>query len=265
MGILNVTPDSFSDGGDYLAAEAAVAAGLGMVAAGADILDVGGESTRPGAAAVSEQEECARILPVIEAIRRASDVVLSVDTRKASVARAALAAGADVVNDVSGLTYDADMAGTCAKAGAPVCVMHALGDPETMQNDPRYDSVVHDVFAALEARLTALEATGLPRARVLVDPGVGFGKTMAHNLAILREIGVLHGLGAGILLGVSRKGVIGRIGMAPLAQARAPGSIAVGLAALGQGVACLRVHDVAETAQALRLWQAMQDAGTETA
>ncbi|MGV6848363.1 MAG: dihydropteroate synthase [Marinibacterium sp.] len=263
MGILNVTPDSFSDGGRHLAAETAIGAAMDMAGSGAAILDIGGESTRPGATPVHADEEAARILPVIEGIRARSDVVVSVDTRKAVVARAALAAGADLINDVSGLTHDRDMVATCHAAGAPVCVMHSRGDPETMQNDPVYDSVVHDVHDSLQARLAWLEAAGIPRAHVLVDPGIGFGKTLAHNLALLRDIGVLHGLGAGILLGVSRKGFIGRIGQEPRAEARAPGSIAVGLAALAQGVQVLRVHDVAQTAQAVRLWQAMQDAGQD--
>ena len=265
MGIVNVTPDSFSDGGLHMAADAAVSSGLQMVEAGASILDIGGESTRPGAITVREEEEIARIVPVISAIRAASDVVISIDTRKAAVARAALEAGANVVNDVSGFTYDADLAGVCRAAKVPVCVMHSQGDPETMQNDPRYDSVVHDVYDALDARLTALEAQGIPRASVLADPGIGFGKTLEHNLALLRNIGVLHGLGTAILLGVSRKGFIGRIGREPHARARAPGSIAVGLAALAEGVHILRVHDVAETAQAVRLWQAVRDADAENA
>ncbi len=259
MGILNVTPDSFSDGGRHDAPDAALRAATGMIDAGADIVDIGGESTRPGAVVVSAHDEVARVAPVIAALREQSEVPISVDTRKAEVGLAALQAGASLVNDVSGFTYDAALAPLCAKGGVPVCIMHAQGDPVTMQDSPVYDNVALDVYDFLEARIVALENIGIPRARILVDPGIGFGKTLAHNLAILQNISLFHGLGCVILLGVSRKGFIGRIGNAERADARAPGSIAVGLAALAQGVQMLRVHDVAQTAQAMALWRAVRD------
>ncbi|MFC2969323.1 dihydropteroate synthase [Acidimangrovimonas pyrenivorans] len=258
MGILNVTPDSFSDGGRFDAPETALAHARAMRAAGAEILDIGGESTRPGAAEVAVAEETARTAPVIAALRAGGDSgAISIDTRKAAVAQAALEAGADLVNDVSGFDFDPGMAGTVAASGAPVCLMHAQGRPETMQADPRYDDVLLDVYDHLEARVARAEAAGIDRARIVVDPGIGFGKTQAHNLALLCRLSLFHGLGCAILLGVSRKKFIGTIGGAELAEDRAPGSIAVALAGVAQGVQILRVHDVAETAQALRLWQAV--------
>ena len=256
MGILNVTPDSFSDGGLHDAPEAARRAGMAMVADGADILDIGGESTRPGASYVPAADEISRTAPVIAALRSGVQVPISIDTRKADVAQAAVDAGADLVNDVSGFTHDPTLAGVCAARGLPVCIMHAQGDPATMQDAPHYDNVLLDVYDFLESRVQALEALGLTRAQMIVDPGIGFGKTQAHNLALLQGVSLFHGIGCAILLGVSRKGMIGAIGKAPLARDRAPGSIALGLAGLGQGVQILRVHDVAETAQAVRLWQA---------
>jgi dihydropteroate synthase len=256
MGILNVTPDSFSDGGQHFAAEDALAAARAMVAAGADLLDVGGESTRPGAQEIPVDEEIRRTAPVIAATSADLGVPISVDTRKAPVAEAALDAGAAIVNDVAGFTFDPALAPLCAARGAPVCVMHAQGDPQTMQDNPHYDDVVLDVYEWLEARVDALEAQGIARDQIIVDPGIGFGKTLEHNLTLLRNIAVFHGLGCPVLLGVSRKRFIGVIGNAPDAADRAPGSIAVGLAALAQGVQILRVHDVAETVQAIRLWQA---------
>ena len=259
MGILNVTPDSFSDGGRHNAPDAALAAALAMVENGADIVDIGGESTRPGADFIPAEQEIARTAPVIAALRGKSDVAISIDTRKADVAAAALDAGATLVNDVSGLTYDTDMPGLCRDRNVPVCAMHAQGDPATMQVAPRYDNVVLEVYEFLEARVAALEKAGIARERILVDPGIGFGKTLEHNLALLRNIAVFHGLGCAILLGVSRKRFIGSIGKAPRADARAPGSIALGLAALAQGVQILRVHDVGETAQAIRLWRAVRE------
>jgi len=257
MGILNVTPDSFSDGGRHDAPRPALAHARAMVAGGADIIDVGGESTRPGAAGVPEDEEIRRTAPIIAAIRAESTVPISIDTRKAAIARAAHAAGAGLVNDVAGFTFDPELAPFCARAGVAVCVMHAQGSPETMQKAPAYDDVVLDVCDWLEARVAAIEAAGIPRARILVDPGIGFGKTLAHNLALLRNLSVFHGLGCPLLLGASRKGFIGTLGGAPAAADRAPGSIAVALAAAAQGVQVMRVHDVAETAQALRLWRAL--------
>ncbi|WP_299816091.1 dihydropteroate synthase [uncultured Jannaschia sp.] len=250
MGILNVTPDSFSDGGRFLAPADALARAEAMAAA--DILDIGGESTRPGAGAVPTEEEAARILPVIEALRGRT---ISVDTRKAAVARAALEAGAGLVNDVSALAFDPDMAETVAAANAPVCLMHSIGTPETMQDDPRYADVVLDVYDALAERVDAAVAAGIPRDRIMIDPGIGFAKTAEHNLALLRRIAVFHGLGLPILLGASRKRFVGTIGGAPEAATRMPGTLAVTLAAVAQGVQMHRVHDVAEMAQGLALWR----------
>lgn len=257
MGILNATPDSFSDGGLFEAREAALAQARAMVAAGAEILDIGGESTRPGATEVAPEDEAARILPLIEELAPSLGAPISVDTRKAEVGRAGLSAGAVMLNDVSGLDFDPGMAALAAEMGAPICVMHAQGRPETMQDDPAYENVTLDVLGFLEERVARLEAAGLPRDKVVVDPGIGFGKTVEHNLELLRNIAVFHNLGCPVLLGVSRKGFIGHISGETEARARAPGSIAVALAALGQGVQIFRVHDVAETVQAFKLWQSV--------
>ncbi|TYO90507.1 dihydropteroate synthase [Oceanicella actignis] len=256
MGVINVTPDSFSDGGRHLAAEAAAEAGRRMLAEGADILDIGGESTRPGAAEIPAEEEAARVLPVITALRGAAP--LSIDTRKPEVARAAFAAGAALYNDVSALTFAPDSLAAAAELGGPVCLMHAQGDPQTMQRNPRYDDVLLDVYDWLAARVAACEAAGIARARILVDPGIGFGKTLAHNLALLRGLSLFHGLGCAILLGVSRKSFIGALSGEADPARRAPGSIAAGLAGLAQGVQILRVHDVAQTAQAVAVWRAIR-------
>ncbi len=258
MGILNATPDSFSDGGIHNSVETAVAAAKQMAAQGAGILDIGGESTRPGANFVPEDEEIARTEPLIKAIRAETQALISIDTRKASVARAAWNVGAGLINDVSGFTFDPALAPFCAEVNAPVCVMHMQGDPVTMQDDPKYDDVLLDVYDFLEGQVAHLEKLGLNRSKIVVDPGIGFGKAHAHNLTLLQNLSLFHGLGCPILLGVSRKGFIGEIGQEPRKDARAPGSIAVGLAGLAQGVQILRVHDVVETAQALRLWAAVR-------
>lgn len=258
MAVLNVTPDSFSDGGRHLAPADALARARALLAAGADLLDIGGESTRPGAEPVPEAEERARILPVIAALRAEGVTApISVDTRKAGVAEAAFAAGADLWNDVSALTHDPASPDLAARSGRGLCLMHAQGDPRTMQLAPRYDDVLLDVCDYLDGRLAAAEALGIPRARVILDPGIGFGKTTAHNLDLIRGLALFHALGAPLLVGVSRKRFIGEIGDAPVASERAPGSIAVALEALRQGVQLLRVHDVAETRQAVALWWAL--------
>lgn len=255
MGVVNVTPDSFSDGGRQ--GEAAIAHALTLAEAGADILDIGGESTRPGAATVEDDEELARVLPVIEGLRaRGCALPLSIDTRKARVAKAALAAGAVLFNDVSALTYDPDSLAVGTQAPA-LCLMHAQGTPETMQRDPRYTDVVLDVYDALAERLTAVEAAGIPRERVLIDPGIGFGKRMEHNLALIRRLSLLHALGAPVLLGASRKRFIGTLSGVEAAEQRVAGSLAAALAGAAQGAQVLRVHDVAETRQALAVWQAL--------
>ncbi len=258
MGILNATPDSFSDGGVHSSAKTACAAAADMVARGATILDVGGESTRPGADFVPAEQEIARTRPVIDAIRSETNALISIDTRKASVAKAACDAGAGLVNDVSGFTFDADLAPFCAAQGTPVCVMHMQGDPATMQDNPHYDNVLLDVYDFLENQIALLESLGLNRDLIIVDPGIGFGKTEDHNLTLLRNLSLFHGLRCPILLGASRKGFIGSIGQEPRKTARAPGSIAVALAGLSQGVQIIRVHDVAETSQAFFFWAAVR-------
>lgn len=257
MGILNVTPDSFSDGGRFLGAEAAVAQARAM-AEGAEIIDVGGESTRPGAVEVPVDEEIARTVPVIAALREGGLAApISIDTRKAPVAAAALEAGASIVNDVSAFDFDPTLGPLVAKAAVPVVLMHAQGVPASMQNDPRYGDVLLDVYDALATRLARAEALGIDRSRIVLDPGIGFGKTLEHNLALLRGLSLFHGLGCALLLGTSRKRFIGTIGRAEAADARAPGSIVTALAGVAQGVQITRVHDVAETRQALRLWQSL--------
>ena len=260
MGVVNVTPDSFSDGGRYLQADAAIAHALGLAAEGADILDIGGESTRPGSGAVDADAELARVLPVIEGLRGRTPVPLCIDTRNAEVMRRAAAAGASLINDVSALTHDPASLAAAAQTGLPVVLMHAQGDPRTMQDHPTYADVVLDVYDALEARIEACERAGIPRARLIVDPGIGFGKTLAHNLALLGALGIFHGLGCAILLGASRKSFIGHLTGADAAS-RLPGSLAAALAGVAQGVQILRVHDVAATRQAMAVWQGARDAG----
>ena len=256
MGILNVTPDSFSDGGRFLDPAAALAQAQAMVAEGAALLDIGGESTRPGAAEVPVADEIARTEPVIAALRDAG-VPLSIDTRKAAVAQAALAAGAGIVNDVSALSFDAGMAGVVAAAQVPLVLMHARGTPATMQDAPLYDDVLLDVYDWLERRIAVAEAAGIARGRIVVDPGIGFGKTVAHNLALIRGLSLFHGLGCPVLLGASRKRFIGTISREDKADRRVAGSLAVALAGSAQGAQILRVHDVAETRAALALARAI--------
>lgn len=261
MGILNVTPDSFSDGGLFVRPDAAVMQAR-LMAAGAEIIDIGGESTRPGAAEVSEAEEITRTAPVVAALRAGGlEAAVSIDTRKAGVARAALAAGANWVNDVTALRWDPEMAGVVARAGVPVILMHSIATPATMQDDPQYDDVLLDVFDALAERVAAAEAAGIARANIAVDPGIGFGKTLEHNLALLNRLSLFHDLGLPVLLGASRKRFIGTIGAEAEAARRMPGSLAVALWGVAQGVQMIRVHDVAETRQALSLWQAVQGGG----
>jgi dihydropteroate synthase len=254
MGIVNVTPDSFSDGGRYLAPDAAVAHGLQLEAEGADILDIGGESTRPGAQAVEPEEEWRRVGPVIAGLAARARVPLSMDTRHAEIMRRAADAGVRLINDVSALTHQPQSLAVAARTGLPVVLMHAQGDPRTMQANPAYDDVVLDVYEALEARIAACEQAGIPRSRLVVDPGIGFGKTLAHNLALLGHLSILHGLGCALLLGASRKSFIARLSGAA-ADDRLPGSIAAALLGAAQGVQVLRVHDVAATRQALAIWQ----------
>ncbi|MCF6443787.1 dihydropteroate synthase [Nereida sp. MMG025] len=253
MGILNVTPDSFSDGGLFNAPDAAQAQALAMATQGADILDIGGESTRPGADFVPADEEISRTAPVIKAIRAQSKTPISIDTRKADVAQAALDAGADLINDVAAFTFDPDLATVAANSGTPVCIMHAQGDPATMQNAPQYDDVLLDVYDFLAERIAVAVAAGIDRHQIVIDPGIGFGKTLDHNLALLHRLSLLHALGCPILLGASRKRFIGTIGDAPDAQDRLGGSIAVALDGRRQGVQITRVHDIKHTKQAFLL------------
>lgn len=258
MGVVNVTPDSFSDGGLYDTSDAAIASAAALVAEGADILDIGGESTRPGSDPVDAARETERILPVIKGLRGVK-AVLSADTRKASVMRRAAAMGAGILNDVSALTFDPESLEAATASELPVILMHAQGDPKTMQDKPVYADVALEVYDYLDARIAACEAAGIMRERLVADPGIGFGKTLEHNLALLERISLFHGLGVPLLIGVSRKRFIGTLTGVDDPQKRVAGSIGAALGAVAQGVQMLRVHDVAETMQALTLWRvAMQ-------
>ncbi|MEM9043983.1 MAG: dihydropteroate synthase [Pseudomonadota bacterium] len=257
MAVINVTPDSFSDGGVNREVSTAISHGMSQLEAGADLLDIGGESTRPGAEPVSAEEELDRVLPVIEGLIAAGcSAPISIDTRKSTVASAALAAGAVLFNDVSALTYDPASISISAPA---YCLMHAQGDPRTMQKNPVYEDVLLDIYDFLEARVVAAEAAGIHRSCLSIDPGIGFGKTLDHNLALIKGLGLFHDLGCPLLLGASRKRFIGTLSEVSEASKRGPGSIAVALWGAAQGAHILRVHDVAETVQALRVWRALQE------
>jgi dihydropteroate synthase len=257
MGVLNVTPDSFSDGGLHATTDAATAHGVRLAEAGADIIDVGGESTRPGSDPVPLRAELDRVLPVIAALKERTRARISVDTRKAEVMRRAAEAGADLINDVSALTFDKENLAAAASVGLPVVLMHALGDPKTMQDDPRYDDVLLDVFDYLKGRISACEAGGIPKSRLIADPGIGFGKTVTHNLELLHGLSLFHGLGVPLLVGASRKRFIGSLTGVAKADEREPGSIAAALAAVAQGAHIVRVHDCAATVAALKVWRAI--------
>lgn len=257
MGIVNVTPDSFSDGGQHESTQTAIAHALKLAEEGADILDIGGESTRPGAAPVSLEEELRRVIPVIEGLRKRTGKLISVDTRKAAVMRAAAKAGADILNDVSALTHDPAALDAAAETGLPVILMHSGGDdPRTMNDKPEYEDLVLDVYDHLAKRVAACEAAGIPRAKLCVDPGIGFGKLLPHNVAMMAGLSILHSLGVPILLGASRKKMIGELCDVPDAKDRVPGSLACAIAGAQQGVQLIRVHDVAATRQALAVWLA---------
>jgi dihydropteroate synthase len=258
MGILNVTPDSFSDGGQFVDAAAAAEAGADMAAQGAAILDVGGESTRPGAKPVWEGDEIERIMPVIRQLA-AGGAAVSADTRKADVMTAAIEAGARMINDVSALTYDARSAGVIAASDVPVVLMHHKGPPETMQEDPLYADVLVEVYLWLEERIADAETAGINRERILIDPGFGFGKKLAHNLELMNGLALLHSLGQPVVIGASRKRTIGALSGEASADRRLGGSIAFALKAVEQGMQVVRVHDVFETVQALRVWRGMRD------
>ena len=258
MGIVNATPDSFSDGGQFADAAAAASAGADMAGEGAAIVDVGGESTRPGAKPVWEGDEIERIVPIIRQLA-AGGTAVSADTRKADVMTAALEAGARMINDVSALTYDVRSAGVVAASGVPVILMHHQGAPETMQDDPHYDDVLVEVYDWLEGRISAATEAGIDRAQILIDPGFGFGKNVAHNLEVMNGLALFHSLGCPLVVGASRKRTIGALsGEAPVDK-RLAGSIAFATKAAEQGVQLLRVHDVAETVQALRVWRGLRD------
>ncbi len=262
MGVINVTPDSFSDGGEALEARAAVARGAAMLQDGADILDVGGESTRPGAAPVAVAEEIARVVPVVRELAAAGALV-SIDTRRAAVMEAAIASGARIVNDVTALTGEARARSLIAKAGVSVILMHMQGEPATMQLAPSYEDAASEVYDWLAEQVAVCEGAGIGRQRIAVDPGIGFGKTADHNLEILAALDKYAALGCALVVGVSRKGFIGRLSRDEPPKQRLPGSLAAALAAVARGAHILRVHDVAETRQALSVWHAITEGGSK--
>jgi dihydropteroate synthase len=260
MGIINTTPDSFSDGGEAYDPADAIARGRLMLADGADIIDVGGESTRPGSAPISRDEELARVLPIIETLA-GDGARVSIDTRHATVMAAAVEAGARIINDVTALTGDPDSLAVAAECGAHVVLMHMLGEPGTMQDDPRYEDAATEVRDYLAGRIKACEEAGMERGRIAVDPGIGFGKTLAHNLDILSRLELYDELRCPVMLGVSRKSFIAKIIGEEDPKRRIAGSLASALAGVAQGVRLLRVHDVAETRQALDVWEAIAESG----
>ncbi len=253
MGVVNVTPDSFSDGGQWLDPAAAIAHGRELAAEGAAILDVGGESTRPGAEPVGEAEELRRVIPVIERLAAAGGAAISIDTTKAAVARAALAAGASYVNDVTALRADPALAAVVAEAGCDCCLMHMQGSPRTMQEHPHYDDVVGEVVAFLEERVAFALAAGIAAERIQVDPGIGFGKTLEHNLELLRRLNEIAALGHPVVVGVSRKSFLGRITGREVASERVAATVAANVLAYERGASVFRVHDVAPTVDGLRV------------
>jgi len=258
MGVINVTPDSFSEGGRHFDPARAIEHGLQMVADGASILDIGGESTRPGAQDLSAEEELKRLVPVIDALRDCG-AALSIDTRKPEVMRAVLAEGVDMINDVEGCRSESAIAALASSPVCGVCVMHMLGTPNSMQRDPRYDDVVGEVYAWLANRVGALTAAGVDARRLLVDPGIGFGKRLEHNLALIASLDRFSQL-APVLIGVSRKSMLGTITGRPVGE-RLAGGLAAMLAAVTRGARVVRVHDVAQTRDALQVWQAIEQAG----
>lgn len=257
MGVLNITPDSFSDGGDTPGFELALTHARALKGEGADIVDVGGESTRPGARPVGLDEELGRVIPVIERLA-GQGVCVSVDTRHAAVMAAAIAAGAAIINDISALQGDGQSLDVVASSNACVVLMHMRGDPATMQDDPVYGDVVAEVRDYLEERISACLAAGIARHRIAIDPGIGFGKTLQHNIELLKNLDTFSTLGCPLVLGVSRKSFIGRLSGEDVAARRLGGSLAAGLGGVARGAAILRVHDVAQTRQALAVWQAVQ-------
>jgi dihydropteroate synthase len=257
MGVVNVTPDSFSDGGDFLDAAIAIQHGLKLSDDGADILDVGGESTRPGSAPISIDEELARVIPVIEGLAGEGKLI-SIDTRHAEVMRQAISAGAKIVNDVTALTGDPDSMTVCADTGVNVVIMHMQGEPQTMQNNPTYDDAASDIMTYLRERVAMVEAAGIAHHKIAVDPGIGFGKNLDHNLRVLSELGDYADINLPVLLGVSRKSFITKIDRDVPPKDRVGGSISAAIAGYARGVRLFRVHDVAETRQALAVWDAIE-------
>jgi dihydropteroate synthase len=255
MGIVNVTPDSFSSGGKAWGRDEAIAHALRLVDEGADLLDVGGESSRPGALPVPLDEELRRVIPVVEALARRAGVPISVDTTKADVARQAIAAGATIINDIQALAGEDGLAQVVAPSGAAVVLMHMAGTPRTMQDNPRYADVVAEVKAVLSARVAAAEALGIARSRIAVDPGIGFGKTLEHNLEVLRKLDQFATLGCALLVGTSRKGFLGTLTGRPVAE-RTTASVVSALGAALHGANVVRVHDVAATVDAIKIWTA---------
>ncbi len=257
MGIVNVTPDSFSDGGQFATPQQAIDHALRLDEAGASILDIGGESTRPGSETISVDEELRRVMPVIEGLVGRTRAKLSIDTQKSEVIRRAVEAGVHVINDISALTNDPESLHVASESGLPVVLMHKQNTPKTMQVNPTYENALLDIYDALEERILICEQAGLPRSRLIVDPGIGFGKTLTHNLELLSGLSMFHGLGVPLLLGASRKSFIGKLSGEADPKKRLPGSIAAALAGIAQGVHIIRVHDVAETHQALSVWQSV--------
>lgn len=257
MGILNTTPDSFSDGGRFYAASPALDHALRLVEEGADIIDVGGESTRPGAAAVAVEDELQRVIPVIESIRQRSDIAISIDTSKTDVMRAAVMAGANMVNDVNALQAQGAVT-ACAQLGVPVCVMHMQGEPRTMQTNPQYDNVVDDVKSFLQQRIASCVQGGIEHHNIIIDPGFGFGKTLAHNLLLLKYLNAFSALNLPVLVGLSRKSMLGQMLDVDVDQ-RLPGSIAAAVLAWTKGARIFRVHDVRPTVDALKVCTFMND------
>lgn len=263
MGVVNVTPDSFSDGGDFFNVNSAIERGLRLISEGAHILDIGGESSRPGAEVVDIEEEISRVVPVIEGLRGKAQWI-SIDTRNAKTMEAALNAGANIINDISGLTYDPESANVAARAGVPVFLMHMQGKPQSMQENPQYNSVLDDIYNFLKERISFCETRRIDPNLLVIDPGIGFGKTVEHNLLILRNIKKFHDLGVPILLGTSRKSFIGKLSADEPANDRLPGSLSSVLWGLSQGVQIFRVHDVKETVQAFKVYEAILSAEAES-
>lgn len=260
MGILNVTPDSFSDGGKYENIERALSHAAEMLRDGADMIDIGGESTRPGSEPVDAETEKGRVVPVIKEIKKQfPDAVISIDTMKSSVAEAAVNAGAEIVNDVSGLTFDTEMASVCAGAGKPVVIGHIKGSPKNMQDDPAYGNLFAEMLDFFNRSKDLLLSKGLPESKIIVDPGIGFGKNSEHNLAIIRHLEVFHSCLDPILVGLSRKSMIGAIAGREDPQERVAGTVALNMAALEKGAAIIRVHDVKEAKDTLKIFEALQE------